>query len=240
MSRRNIHQPDFYLSAPSPCGYLAGRQSRSLFVDPFFPMDTRLYTLLARHGFRRSGAHVYRPQCEGCRACTPVRVPVARFRPDRRQRRCLKRNADLQLVEREAEFDAEHFHLFERYLAARHPGGGMDEPTREDYLGFIRSDWSDTVLYEFRQGERLLAVTVMDRLPDALSAVYTFFDPAESRRSPGRYAVLTGIRLARETGRNWLYLGYWIAGCAKMRYKDEYRPLEYLGPHGWSESPPDA
>ncbi|RME35281.1 MAG: arginyltransferase, partial [Gammaproteobacteria bacterium] len=181
---------------------------------------------------------VYRPQCEGCRACVPVRVPVERFRPDRRQRRCLRANADLEITERGPEFDPEHFALFERYLAARHAGGGMDQPTREDYLGFIRADWSDTLLYEFRLKDRLLAVAVVDRLPDALSAVYTFFEPAGSRRGLGRHAVLSEIRLAREAHLKWLYLGYWISGCAKMRYKNEYRPLEYLGPGGWSETPP--
>ena len=224
---------DLFITPEHPCNYLADRQARTVFVDPARDMDQGLYTLLAAHGFRRSGPHVYRPNCGECQACIPLRVTVKDFTPGRTQKRIQKRNSDLRMQVREAEYDTEHFELYGRYLAARHPGGGMDGGSEMDYRQFLLSPWGRTTLLELRLDGRLAAVAVTDELSDALSAVYTFYDPALTDRSLGTYAVLTQIEEARRRGLDWLYLGYWIAGSRKMAYKERFRPFETLGADGW-------
>lgn len=222
-----------YLSPEHPCGYLEGQAARSVFLDPQVNPTQSLYSAFAEQGFRRSGSFLYRPQCDHCRACIPVRIPAAGFRPDRSQRRIWRTNRDLQIIQRPTEFDAEHFALYRRYLAQRHPGGGMDEHTPADYSAFLSSRWSRTLSVEFRLQERLLAVAIVDELDDALSAVYTFFEPDERHRSLGTFAILWQIEEARRRGLKSVYLGYWIAESPKMAYKNRFRPFERLGPHGW-------
>jgi arginine-tRNA-protein transferase len=231
---------DLYISPEHPCNYLPQRQARSVFVDPRLAMDQALYGLLASHGFRRSGPHVYRPHCEGCQACVPIRVAVAGFKPDRSQKRLYRRNGDLRCAPREPEFDPEHFALYGRYVAARHPDGGMDGGSEADYRQFLLSPWGKTTLLELRFDDRLLAVAVTDELPDALSAVYTFYDPALAERSLGTYAILMQIEEARRRHMAWLYLGYWIAESRKMSYKGRFRPFETLGADGWSRKLPQV
>lgn len=226
----------FFATPPHACNYLPDREATTLFADPRFPKNTRLYSALADCGFRRSGEHLYIPHCQTCSACVPVRVPVTKFHPSRRQSRALRRNSDLSIVRREAHFNQEHFDLYRRYLTARHKGGGMDDPTPESYMDFLTASWSDTVFFEMRLKDELLAVAVADVMHDALSAVYTFFDPAHSGRSPGRFAVLYEISEARRLGLKWLYLGYLIEGCRKMQYKGEYQPLEYYINNKWQSS----
>jgi len=156
----------------------------------------------------------------------PVRVPVASFRASRSQRRAWRANEDLRITDRDACFDEEHFRLYYRYLGARHKGGGMDNPTRRQYREFLLGGWTQTRMYEFRLRGRLVAVAVADRLLDGLSAVYTFFEPSLARRSLGIYCILWEIEHARRSGLEWLYLGYLIAECPSMRYKDAFLPQE--------------
>jgi arginyl-tRNA--protein-N-Asp/Glu arginylyltransferase len=234
-----VQKLGFYATPPHDCNYLPGREAVTLFADPVFPKNNRLYSALADCGFRRSGEHLYIPHCNGCSSCIPVRVPVAEFEPSRNQIRTLRRNADLAVIRRPAEFDNAHFELYRRYIAARHPQGGMDNPTPESYMEFLSSSWSDTVFFEMRRDGELVAVAVVDLMHDAMSAVYTFFEPALSDRSPGRFAVLYEIAEAARCGCRWLYLGYWIRQCRKMQYKCEYRPLEYFVDNHWQRLPPD-
>lgn len=228
-----VSRLSFYVTPPHECSYLDDRDAATLFADPRFPKSNALYATLSERGFRRSGEHLYQPHCPGCNACVPIRVPVAEFQPRRQQRRTWRDNLDLKVEIKPPVFDDSHFELYRRYIAARHPGGGMDDPTPDSYMNFLTATWADTIFIEFRQHGELLAVAVADRMPRALSAVYTFFDPASSARSLGRYAVLYEISLAHETGRQWLYLGYWIDECQKMRYKTEYQPLEYYRDGEW-------
>jgi arginine-tRNA-protein transferase len=223
----------FYASTPHECDYLPGRSAQTLFADPRAHMTTRLYSRLAEYGFRRSGGMIYRPACPGCAACVPVRIPVADFRPRRSQRRNLQRNRDLRVRATPAGFDAQQYALYRRYIGERHPGGGMDEADEERYLEFLTSPWAATTFHEFRAGDRLLSVAVVDRMETGLSAVYTFFDPDEGRRGPGVFAVLWLIGEARRLGLPYLYLGYWIGDCRKMAYKSQYRPLEGLRDGEW-------
>lgn len=220
-----------YLGPEQECSYLPERRARSIFFDPTVPLSPMKAQWLTEHGFRRSGEHMYRPHCEGCTACIPLRVPVDAFRPDRSQRRCWKKNRpSIEITATPARFCEEQFDLYQRYTRARHPGGSMDGVTRETYMGFLASSWSATEFLELRQQDRLVAVAVTDTMENGLSAVYTFFAPELAARSLGVYAVLWQIELARARGLPWLYLGYWVPGCRKMEYKDRFRPVEaWLG-----------
>ncbi|RMG34244.1 MAG: arginyltransferase [Gammaproteobacteria bacterium] len=222
-----------YLSAPQPCSYLAGEYSQSLFIDPEMPMTVALYSQLVRQGFRRSGGMVYRPHCLQCRQCLSARIPVADFQPRRRHRRTLRANRALRLVPTEARFREEHFRLYQRYTASRHAGGSMADSEPSEYQDFLITDWCDTHFLEFREDHRLLGVAVTDQLRDGLSAVYTFFDPDLPSRSLGTWGILAQLDLCRQLQLPYLYLGYWVRDCAKMRYKADFRPLELFSQNRW-------
>ena len=225
----------FFATPGHPCTYIAGREATTVFADPAYPKSPALYTALSRLGFRRSGTHIYRPGCANCSACVPVRVPVARFRPRRIHRRIRAANRDLAFRVRPAHFEPRHFALYRRYLSARHPGGGMDDPSPGQYRAFLTSTWCDTLFFEYSLGPAVVAVSVIDRLADALSCVYTFFDPAFGQRSLGTYAILHAVDAARRSGLEWLYLGYWIEDSPKMRYKAEFRPQERFVGGRWAQ-----
>lgn len=217
---------DFYQDQPHACSYLDNRRARNIYPDPNKPVSKELYDHLIQHGFRRSGDHIYRPFCPECEACVPARIDLARFKPNRNQRRCLKHNQDINIRVQPAEFNYEHFELYRRYLAGRHPNGGMDNPTTDSYINFLISSWCDTAFIEFRQQDRLVAVAVTDFVSDGASAFYTFFEPDMPKRSLGTFAILKQIELAKNYGLSWLYLGYWIEESPKMRYKTRFSALE--------------
>lgn len=220
-----------------PCGYLSGQLARSAFVHPQFGLDNRLYARLIAQGFRRSGDEVYRPHCLECNACIPARIAVDTFRPDRSQRRCLQQNAALSIAIKPPRFDSAHYDLYLRYQQHRHPDGDMSRSDPEQYLRFLSSSWCDTRFVEFSLNDRLLAVAVVDFLDHALSAVYTFFDPHANSHGLGTYAVLWQWQHARKLGLEYLYLGYWIDACDKMRYKKRFRPLYGFIDQHWQQIP---
>lgn len=224
----------FYATQPHPCSYLPDEQATTLFLDPSQPMDAVVYAELSEMGFRRSGDHLYRPHCQRCSACVPARIPVDAFKPDRQQRRILKRNADLQVTAARPAFSEEYYELYARYVEQRHADGDMYPPDREQFATFLVRDLAFSHFYEFRSQGRLLAIAVTDLLPSGLSAVYTFFDPDEDRRSLGRYAILWQIGETARLGLGALYLGYWIKNCRKMSYKTQYRPIELFVNQRWS------
>ena len=224
----------FYATQPHVCSYLPEEQATTLFLDPSQPMDVQVYADLSEMGFRRSGDHLYRPHCLKCDACTAARIPVARFAPNRQQKRIMKRNADLQVTAVKPCFSEENFDLYQRYIEQRHADGDMYPPSRDQFSTFLVRDLPFSKFYEFRLDGRLLAVAVTDVLPNGLSAVYTFYEPEEERRSLGRYGILWQIAETRRMGLDNLYLGYWIKNCKKMNYKTEYRPIELLINQRWS------
>lgn len=230
-----IHPLGFFRTPPHDCGYLPERQAVTMFVDPRVRLDRESYTLLSQHGFRRSGSHIYRPRCQQCSACVPIRVPVERFRMSRGQRRTANRNADITVVQKPARYEEEHFQLYSKYIADRHQGGGMEDPDASSYMDFLTASWAETFFLEFRSNHRLVAVAVVDRLTDGLSAVYTFFDPEFAKSSPGRLAILREIELTRQFGLQWLYLGYWIEECRKMSYKTDFSPHQKFIDGTWTE-----
>lgn len=231
--RDNINRLSFFATPDHDCNYLDGHSARTLFADPHAVLDMHIYNTLIQYGFRRSGTHIYRPACPACQACIPVRVAVDAFSPNRNQRRCWSRNQDLEIIETGDSYDDEHYQLYQRYISHRHQGGGMDTENEEQYQDFLTSKWSDTVFTEFRKGPDLLGIAVYDRLETGLSAVYTFFDPDQQQRSLGTFAVLWEIERCRQLRLPWLYLGYWIGDCRKMRYKSQFQPLEYFDEGQW-------
>lgn len=221
------------LTTPHPCSYLESEQAQTAFVHPTFDLITSTYSLLIANGFRRSGDDVYRPQCEQCSQCVAVRLPVAQFKPNRRQKRCLQKNRHTRVVVKPAVFEQAHYDLYLRYQNHRHAEGNMANTSPEEYIKFLGSSWCDTHFIEFYCTDQLSAVAIVDSLDNALSAVYTFFDPKFSSYSPGVYAVLWQIQYAQQLGLDWLYLGYWIADCRKMNYKIQYQPLQGFIDRQW-------
>ena len=222
-----------WLTGPQACSYLDDRVSQSAVVDPDISLSPLLYSRLIELGFRRSGDQVYRPHCGGCCACIATRIPVAQFSPDRAQKRCRKRNADTQVNIKPARFDSRHFELYQRYQNARHDSDHGRDISPQDYMGFLGSGWSDTWFVEFTHQQQLLAVAVVDVVDNGLSAVYTFFEPDSGGLSPGVFAVLWQIEQAKIMQLDFLYLGFWIKDCRKMRYKNQYQPLQGLINQQW-------
>lgn len=233
----NQHAIRLFQTLEHACGYWPDRLSRDLIVDPADPQLASVFAQALAMGFRRSGGHVYRPYCVGCRACISVRVPVDAFVPGRAQKRCLARNEDLDVRVVPALRTAENFALYRHYLDARHAGGGMDDPAPENFDAFLACTWSPTDFMEFRLDGALVALAVTDVVPDALSAVYTFYAPEHAYRSLGTYAILRQVQRARDTGRSHLYLGFWLDGHPKMAYKRGFRPLEFLDGAHWRRMP---
>ena len=225
----------FFLTPSHPCNYLDGPEATSLFADPVFPKNKNLYSALVANGFRRSGEHLYQPYCSQCSECVPIRIPANEFRLNRNQKRTWKNNQDVSFKMVNADFSEEHFQLYTKYLSMRHPDGGMDNPSKDDYKNFLWASWSETRLLEFRLNEKLIAVAVIDQLENAYSAVYTFFEPDFKQRSLGKFAILCLIEETKRQNYSWLYLGYWIADCNKMKYKIEYQPAECFIDQEWKK-----
>jgi len=229
----DISSIKLYATHEHPCSYLKDRSATTIFVDPMLPMNGRIYSELSDFGFRRSGAHVYRPNCRSCQACVPVRIPVDLFEPSRAQKRCIKRNQDVATVLTDNINTDEHYALYESYIRSRHADGDMYPPSRDQYEDFLSSEWGVTRYIELRLNGELLAVAVSDRLDQGLSAIYTFFKPDEHSRSLGVLAVLRQVELAKSLKLPYVYLGYWIRECDKMRYKNQYRPLDMFINNTW-------
>lgn len=230
----------FFSTPPHACSYLDDRKAITLFADPQAPMNSTLYGQLSLYGFRRSGNYIYRPQCQDCQACIPVRIPVDAFEPNRQQRKTRMRNADVEITSVNANFVQEHYDLYAKYIHMRHADGDMFPPSIAQYVSFLFSDWCNTRLVEFRHDGKLLAVAVCDFLRNGLSAVYTFYDPEEEKRSLGTLAVLWQIGEAIRLGLPYVYLGYWVQESPKMAYKTRFQPLEAFMYQRWQELPPDA
>ena len=235
-----VRFPRFFVTSPAACPYLPGRTERKVFTELKGPHAEALNDALGRIGFRRSQTVAYRPSCLGCRACVSVRVPAMEFRPSGTQRRAIKAQADLVATECRPWATAEQFELLQKYLAHRHPGGGMAAMDEVDFADMVEHTAVSSFVIEYREPAadgglgRLVGACLTDRQGDGLSMIYSFYDPEhEARSGLGNYIILDHIRRAADSGLPYVYLGYWVEGSQRMQYKIRYRPLERLGPDGW-------
>ncbi len=216
-----------YQTTEHACGYWPERRARDLVLDPSAPEIARVYPAALGQGFRRSGGHVYRPNCGSCQACVPVRIAVDDFIPTRSHRRVLRRASQWNVSDRSTDAAPEVFALYRQYLKARHLHGGMDDASPQDFENFVRCEWSPTrFLCILDDTAELRAVAVTDITSEGLSAVYTFFDPDFSRFSLGTLGILQQIDWARRLSLPHVYLGFWLEGHPKMHYKRNFPALE--------------
>ena len=243
MTQHSRDTPQFYLTAPSPCPYLAGKEERKVFTHLVGERAGELNNILTQGGFRRSQSIAYRPACEGCRSCVSVRVVANEFQASRSMRRIVNRNSDIVGEMKIAVPTSEQYSIFRAYLDSRHRDGGMADMTVLDYAMMVEDSHIETRVVEYRrregdQAERqagdLIAVALTDVLGDGLSMVYSFFEPDEASRSLGTFMVLDHIERARQMGLAYVYLGYWVRGSRKMDYKSRFLPQERLTPDGWA------
>lgn len=227
----------FYTTASYECSYLDHQIARSQVAVPAELIESHVYSHLVQLGFRRSGLFVYRPCCDHCQACVPVRLPVAEFKPDRAQRRAQKLHAGLEIRVLGLEYHEAHYLLYQRYQMARHAGGGMDQDNREQYQNFILKSNVTSFLAEFSLNNEVQMVSLIDQLDDGISSVYTFYNPDLAGASLGVFNILWQVALAKEMQLPFVYLGYWIDHCRKMAYKVRYRPIEGLSAGKWVRLP---
>jgi len=255
---RHINLPQFYLSAPAPCPYLKGRIERKVFTYLAGPRADALNDALTHIGFRRSQTIAYKPACEACSACISVRVNINQFKPNSSLKRILNKNKDIEIRPYLPHTTRQQYELLNRYLEARHQTGGMTDMTSFEYMAMVEDTSVNTYLVEYylnpsnrdegakpsthstdrfsplpMQAENLVATALIDRLSDGLSMVYSFFEPSLAERSLGSFMILDQIARAREANLSYLYLGYWVADCQKMAYKQRFQPLEKLTDKGW-------
>jgi arginine-tRNA-protein transferase len=233
--------PRFFVTSPQPCPYLPGRQERKVFTELSGPNATELNDALSRIGFRRSQSVAYRPSCAGCSACLSVRVLSHQFEPNATQRKLLRRHADLEVTACRPWATDEQYQLLRGYLASRHPGGGMAGMDEMDYADMVEQSPVNSVIVEYREPGRggvpgrLIGCCLTDRQADGLSMIYSFFATDEDARPAlGNFIILDHIARTREAGLPYVYLGYWVKGSPRMAYKARYRPMEMLGPRGWT------
>ncbi|MGJ3649263.1 arginyltransferase [Sphingomonas sp. GlSt437] len=239
--------PRFFVTSPAPCPYLPGQTERKVFTELSGAHAGELNDALGRIGFRRSQSVAYRPSCAGCSACVSVRVVASGFAPNATQRKVMRRHADLEVTACRPWATQEQFDLLRRYLASRHPGGGMAGMDENDYADMVEQSPVRSYIIEYREPAtdggrgRLVGACLTDQQADGLSMIYSFFDADHpTRPGLGNYIIMDHIQRARQAALPYVYLGYWVKGSPRMAYKTRYRPIEVLGPKGWSLLDDDA
>ncbi len=242
-----LNKLQFYVTTGYTCGYLPNKLAQSLIATPQHLIDAHVYSGLIQQGFRRSGKFAYRPHCENCRECVPVRVKLKGFVPSRSQKRAFKQHQNLTTTILPIAYHEEHYALYAAYQEARHaePEKNAEKISQKDveaekieqYKSFLCQTNVESVMMEFRENGQLKMVSVIDIVLDGISAVYTFYDTSDTHASLGTYNVLWQIEWAKTLNFPYLYLGYWIRDSKKMAYKQNYKPLEMLIDGEWQLAP---
>ena len=229
-----LNDLQYYITPPHDCSYLENKSARMVFLDPIHRIDVVTLSELSRVGFRRSGDFVYRPECHLCRQCLSCRVPAQDFQMNNMQKKAWKRNQDLHMrITPTQHATLLHYNLYERYISERHSDGDMYPPSLDQFEKFLVHSCTDSFFLELWKDDQLICVSTCDKMDDGLSAVYTFFDPDQSRRSLGVFAILKQLEYVKQLQLDYLYLGYWVPHSAKMNYKSQYIPLELLLDGQW-------
>jgi arginine-tRNA-protein transferase len=234
-----LQKLQFYVTTGYTCGYLPNKMAQSLIAAPQHLVDAKVYSGLIQQGFRRSGKFSYRPHCENCQECIPVRIILDQFSPNRSQKRAFKQHNNLTTAILPVGFHEEHYALYASYQRARHSEEKIQDETApqendvEQYQSFLCQSNVESVMVEFRENEQLKMVSVIDIVRDGISAVYTFYETKNTATSYGTYNVLWQTLWAKELCLPYLYLGYWIRDSKKMAYKQNYQPLEKLIDGEW-------
>lgn len=229
----DLESLQFFQTQAHSCSYLDNEIASTVFLSPKQTINHAIYSQLSEYGFRRSGTHIYKPLCADCKACVPMRIPASLFTPSRSQKRTWKRNGDISVTTVASIDTDEHYALYERYINLRHHDGDMYPPSREQFTNFLTTNWHSTCYYEFRKEGILLATSVSDIMNNGISAVYTYYDPEEEKRSLGSFVILFLVEEAKKRQLASVYLGYWIKNSNKMNYKSAYRPLEIQSGDRW-------
>lgn len=229
----DLESLQFFQTQPHSCSYLDNETASTVFLNPKQHIDRALYSQLSEYGFRRSGTHIYKPLCADCNACVPMRIPVDLFKPSRSQKRVWNRNSDITHKIIHTLDSDEQYALYDTYIRERHKDGDMYPPSKDQFHSFLGAQWHSTTYYEFRVDGRLIATSVADIMDNGISAVYTYYDPSEDKRSLGTYVILFLINEAKRLHVPSVYLGYWIKNSSKMNYKSAYRPLEIQSGDRW-------
>lgn len=233
-----LNKLQFYVTTGYPCGYLPKQLAQSLIASPQRLVNSQVYSQLIQQGFRRSGHYAYRPHCENCNACTPIRINIEDFKPSRSQKRAYKQHSNLTVQILPVDYKTEHYKLYQQYQLARHSQPiSADEKVSPDsidqYRDFLCSSGVESVMVEFRDDNQLKMVSVIDLVEDGISAVYTFYAPNDPKTSYGTFNILWQLDWAKQLKLNFLYLGYWIADCQKMHYKSRFQPQEHWQNGEW-------
>ncbi|MCF9033350.1 arginyltransferase [Acinetobacter nectaris] len=224
----------YFITPPHDCSYLNARPSRMVFLDPKQRIDVLTLSDLSRTGFRRSGDYIYRPECHSCRQCLSCRVPVEHFTMNSQQKKAWKRNKDLTMyITPIDQANEQHYKLYEKYINIRHKDGDMYPASKEQFEKFLLHTCTESFFLELWKDDQLISVSVCDALDDGLSAVYTFFEPEEHKRSLGVFAILKQIDYVKSLNLDYVYLGYWVPHSKKMNYKCQYAPFELFIDGQW-------
>jgi leucyl-tRNA---protein transferase len=237
----SLQKLQFYVTTPYQCGYLPNQLAQSLIASPQYLVNTQIYSGLIQQGFRRSGKFAYRPHCEHCRACTPVRLVLDRFNASRSQQRAYKQHQDLSVRILPLGYQENHYALYAQYQCIRHAEENTQTaPTNDDkeqYRQFLCHSNVESLMIEFSDAQdNVKIVSVVDVVQDGISAVYTFYDATDHKSSYGTFAIVWLCEWTKTLNLPYLYLGYWIANSQKMAYKQLFKPLEKLVDGEWTES----
>ncbi len=234
-SNKSLNDIQFYVTTNYSCGYIKERNARSLVAAPYKKVNAKAYNDLIQSGFRRSGQYVYKPQCKDCQACVPIRLVISNFLLSRSQKRVKKNHKNIQAKILPLAFHQEHYNLYTDYQNKRHQLNSKLEEDIVEYKDFLVSSNVNSKLIEFRDNERLVMVTVVDNIEEGLSAVYTFYDCDEEKKSYGTFSILWLIDYCLKNKLSYLYLGYWINQSNKMKYKINFKPYELMIDGLWKQ-----